>query len=210
MYIRACFSEPHRPLYASTPSRHVANVRGIEPHRPPHSTAGGRGNKEENCNAPGPSRRTITPSGSPSPYQQLHKGPLPENGTYRNTTAPQPSPASASRKPKSQPHRSSNPNRPSGQNHCTNSQPNGGAKERNGRLTGGPETKREPKGGMEQGARLEGEAGRSGTVQSQGERPGKSKKSNKKRKRGKKKGTRSETNTSLDTGDTSTTSRPTI
>jgi len=147
-----------------------------------------------------PSSHTVTPSESPSLYQQPRKGPRPENGTYRNTTAPQPSSASAPSKPKSQPHRFSDLNRPSGQNYRTNFQPNdGGAKERNDQLTGGPNTKRGSKDGTEQGVRLEGEAGRSGVVQSQGERPGEGKNLSKKKKRGNKKGTRSGTNMSRDT-----------
>jgi len=198
-YIRACRLEPYRPLRSSTPSHHVNSVRGFEPHRLPHSTAGGRGIKEENCNTPGPSSHTVTPSESPSLYQQPRKGPRPKNGTYRNTTAPQPSSASAPSEPKSRLHKFSDLNRPSGQNFRTNFQPNdGGAKERNDQLTGGPKTKRGSKDGTEQGVRLGGEAGRSRVAQSQGERPGGGKNLSKK-KRGKKKGTRSGTNTSRDT-----------
>ena len=195
MYIRACRLEPHRPLRSSDPNYHVANVRGFEPHRRPHSTAGGSSIKEENCNASGPPRRTITPSEPPSLYQQPRNGLRHEKGTHRNTTAPQLSSASAPSIPKTQPHRPSTLNRKSGQSRRTNSQPNDGcAKEHNGQLIGGPKTRRELKG-TEKGARPESQAGRSSTVQSD-ERSGESKKPNKK-KRGKKR-TMSGTNTSRD------------
>ena len=188
----ACRLEPHRPLRSSDPNHHVANVRGFELHQRPHSTVGGRGIKEDNRNAPGPPRRTITLSEPPSLYQQPRKGPRHEEGTHRNMTAPQLPSASAPSIPKTQPHRHSALNQQSVQSRRTNSQPNdGGTKERNGQLIGGPKTKRELKEGTERGARLESQAGKSSTVQS-----GESKKPDKK-KRGKKR-TMSGTNTSRD------------